>query len=125
MAPSHLGNLAPRTLDALESLPANVLRLYRDLPQAQKRTLVDKLHGSTSVLFTSINHRQAFIKGTAMGRDVFSHMQGQVEKNRERAKLSPQAAAQLTAALNAFRTMTPGTRETIVQLLEADVERRR
>jgi hypothetical protein len=125
ISPDLLAHENARTMNALERLSPDTRGMYKHLSLANKRVMVDNLHKSTNVLFTSINHRDAFIKGSVMGIDVFDRLQGIVQDNRKDGKINAGTAAQLTRAIDVFRGMTPTTREAVVQLLEADVASRR
>lgn len=119
-----LETASPTAISSLERLPVSVRTMYKNLDDRFKRLMVQKLEGKTSVLFTEISHRQAFIDGQAMGVDAFDKMHELVHENVDSGKIDAGTARKLDQAIEAFRHMTREQRAAVVGLLERDVGRR-
>lgn len=105
----------------LQQISPDILSMYREMPAGNKKFINDKLHGSTGFLFIQVSNKQAFIDGSAAGKDAFDHMKGVLAESVKSGKLDSTTAQQLSGAIEQFRTMTPDQRAALVQVLEADV----
>lgn len=108
-------------ISSLERLPGSVRTMYKNLDFRYKKLMIEKLHGSTSVLFTEISHKQAFIDGQAMGVDAFNKMHELVGESVQQGKIDGGTGHKLDQAIEAFRHMTREQRAAVVSLLERDV----
>jgi len=110
----------PQLRSTLESLPARAMDLYKGASPSEKATLATQIHGHTSVLFSTIDHRQAFISGSAMGRNTFDYLSGQLDDKVKAGTVSAADAARQKNALAALKPLSPSQREAFIRLLEAD-----
>jgi len=114
-------NARGRLADLLSSLPSNMPRLYSSLSPSDKKIILDQMHGSSGFLFIRVNHRDAFIRGEAVGHNVFDEMQKSLTEQFRNKQMNDLLYARLTSAVNSFRTMTPQERSVFMQMMEADV----
>ena len=95
--------------------------MYKSLDQRYKQLMVSKLHGSTSTLLGEVNHREAFIEGSAMGFDTFDKLKEMLSESVEEGKISSATANKLSQVIESFRHMSRTQRSAVVTLLERDV----
>jgi hypothetical protein len=75
------------------------------------------ISGETSTVFFTINNREAFVKGTVMGADVFDEMGDKLDEYAEHGNISQTEAQHLKAGINDLRPLTPEQREAIATLI--------
>ncbi|MEW6282537.1 MAG: hypothetical protein AB1758_28265 [Candidatus Eremiobacterota bacterium] len=102
----------------LAHLPAEMQEQYRALDPRARDFMASKLTGSSGFLFLRINHRKAFIKGQALGHDVFDFIAGRVRDKVRKGELTPSQGERTLQFLAVVKTLTPSQRTTLVQLLE-------
>jgi hypothetical protein len=105
----------------LETLPGSAKSAYRELTPQHKQLFFDKLQGSTSVFFVTVNNRDAFVKGSVAGFDTFDQMQKKLDESISAGKIDPNLKPALTSCIEMFRQMSPAQRDAVVHLLEADL----
>lgn len=103
------------------SMPEDVVSLYKLMPLDDKKEMNKELHGKTTVLFWTVDHKEAFIKGTAMGRNTFDEMANSIDEDVRKKKLTKEEADVRKGAIGLFRTLTPDQRRAFVRLLEEDL----
>lgn len=101
-------------------VPDSAATMFRSYSSNQKRYLYETFTGETRVGLMSINNRDAFVKGRALGQDVFPYMSQNLHKAVLTGELSQSEMQQLDANLDAMKQLSPAQREAIANLVVAD-----
>lgn len=120
-APPEFG-LAPQTLSALEKngklgvlrkLPKDISGRYSQLSPNMKTQFYTQLSGSTF----GVSHRDAFVRGTAMGMDTFNLMGEKLTAAAQQGKITPKEAAAIQGDLAKLRNLSPTERDAVAEVI--------
>lgn len=120
-APDNFG-LSAQTLQGLEKsgkmeafrkLPPQISQRYGQLSPPVRQQLYQQLSGST----WGVSHRDAFVKGSAMGMDTFSMMGDKLKEAATQGKISQREAQQLQADMQRLRALTPSQRSLVAEVI--------
>ncbi len=109
--------------EALLNMPEKAVNLFKQMTPQEKQEMVKRLSGTTHIFFSTIDNRQAFISGQAMGQDTFSYLKHQIDKEMENGKISMDEGVKQEAAFHILKSLTPLQREGFADLVEADTSR--
>lgn len=107
----------PDLVRGLHELPTDVMQRYGDMNANQRQAMVRHLSGSTRIAFVTINHKDAFIKGTAMGVDAFPKMKEQLDDDVTDGRLKSSEAEQLKSTLDRVKELSQDQRSTIARFI--------
>lgn len=104
-------------------LPPQAQQFHSQMSQAVKQFLDKELKSSSKVLagVVTINHRTAFIRGRAVGKNVFDFLKEHVDKMVVDGQLKAELAPQVHAFFETARTLTPEQRTAWADLINRDV----
>lgn len=109
---------------SFEQLPEVARREYLQMPLNVKKMMGGKLNGKTTIipLIMVINHRKSFIKGEALGRNVFDFVQKKTDAMAAKGQIKPEHAPRVRRFLDTCRQLTPRQREQFVDLINRDLQ---
>lgn len=114
--------LSPETLERLEKggkleafrkLPPQISERYGQLSPRVRQQLFQQLSGST----WGVSHREAFVRGSAMGMDAFKMMGDKLQKAAAEGKISPTEARQLQQDMQQLRALRPEQRSLVAEVI--------
>lgn len=108
----------------VERLPSGARTLYKSLSYFEKLRYNKDLHGTTTVLFYTIDNRKAFVEGKVMGNDVFLHRLAESIEDFKSGKITREEYEKRKKALELLSRLTPEDRDTLVTLLERELKAR-
>jgi len=100
-------------MEAFRKLPAPISQRYGQLSAPVRQQLYQQLSGST----WGVSHRDAFVKGSAMGMDTFSMMGDKLKEAATQGKISQREAQQLQADMQRLRALTPNQRSLVAEVI--------
>jgi hypothetical protein len=107
----------PELVEQLKTLPQDVVARFGSLNANQRRVLGQEIQGKTRFGLVVVQHREAFVKGKAMGMDAFPRMIDKLEEHVKKGSLSAREGAPLIEAVEEMRALTPAQRESIATIL--------
>lgn len=106
-----------------QNLPAKAQETYRKMPLGAKTLMAKQINSNTKFLgITIVNHRNAFIKGEAFGKNVFDFVTGKVDAQVQEGKLKPDQAHHARYFLQLCKELTANQRESLVRIITTDVK---
>lgn len=108
--------------NTLLTFPLEAVHMYKTTPFEEKRLLFEQLQEKTKVMFVTVDHREAFIKGSAYGHNTFDFFKSKIEDEVKAGKLAKDAAGKRLATVEVFREMSQEQRKAFVDLLELDMK---
>lgn len=111
-------------LGKLETLSPDALRLYKGMSYFEKIKFGDEMRGKTTVFFFTIDNKEAFVTGKAMGHDVFKHMVSGAEEAYRNGKITRDEYERKSQALEIASRLAEQERRTLVWLLETELKAR-
>ena len=121
---SESGSSASATADSekLQHLPVQIQQVYGQTPSPVRQLLCEEIKGQTVLVpgVLTVNHKTAFIRGRAVGKNVFDFMRGHVEKMIAQGKMSPDFGPHVHRFFEAARGLTPDQRAVLVDILNAE-----
>ncbi len=100
-------------LEAFRKLPPQVSGRYGQLSPQVRQQLYQQLNGST----WGVSHRDAFVRGSAMGMDTFKMMGDKLKKAAAEGKISQREAEQLQQDMGRLRALTPEQRTLVADVI--------
>ena len=119
----HFGNIKQGP-QRIKSLLQDVSSNYQSANQRQKDFLYKGFNGKTSVLFVTVSHRDAFIKGEAMGKNIFPMIQEKIDKGINDGKLTLNDANNLKKQVQWASKLTPQERQVVAEAFTSLYKRR-
>jgi hypothetical protein len=110
----------PELVKSLQTLPQPVVQRYQGLNSNQKRVLGQELAGKTRLGLIVVQHREAFVKGTAMGMDAFPRMIDTLQSRVEKGHLTAAEGAPLIEAVEQMRSLTPAQRDSVATVIQLE-----
>ncbi|MCE1248955.1 MAG: hypothetical protein LWY06_20145 [Firmicutes bacterium] len=107
----------PTLESTLRSLPKQVVERFKEYNTNQRHVMYKGLSGETSTFFFTINNREAFVKGSVMGADVFNEMGSKLDEYAGNGNISRAEADHLKAGINDLRPLTPEQRDAIATMI--------
>ncbi len=102
-----------------DSLPSNIRSIAGNLSDAQAKVLKNGASGHSKVGPITVNHRKAFIKGTVLGRSIWSNVKEQISDARAKHHLINRAEErELHTLIDRVARLKSSQRKTMVQLLD-------
>lgn len=108
--------------NTLLTFPLEAVDMYKTTNFDEKRLLFEQLQEKTKVMFVTVDHREAFIKGSAYGHNTFDFFKSKIEDEVKAGKLAKDAAGKRLATVEVFREMSQEQRKAFVDLLELDMK---
>lgn len=100
-------------LEAFRKLPAQVSGRYGQLSPQVRQQLYQQLNGST----WGVSHRDAFVRGSALGMDTFKMMGDKLNQAAAQGKISRREAEQLQADMQRLRALSPEQRSLVADVI--------
>lgn len=102
-----------------DSLPGNIRSIAGDLSDAQTRVLKNGASGQSKVGPMTVDHRKAFIKGTVLGRPIWSNVKQQITDARTKHHMINRSEErELHTLIDQVARLKPEQREDMVRLLD-------
>lgn len=102
-----------------DSLPSNIRSIAGNLSDAQAKVLKNGASGHSKVGPITVNHRKAFIKGSVLGRSIWSNVKEQISDARVKHHMINRAEErELHTLIDRVARLKSSQRETMVQLLD-------
>ena len=107
----------------LKQLSPEAQKAYDELPWPAKQMLAKKLQEDTTLIpgVLSVNHKKAFIKGRAVGKNVFDFMKSHVDKMIADGQIKAEWGPAVHKFFEAARGLTPDQRAAWIELICHDV----
>lgn len=104
---------------AFAKFPRDFQRLAGQLSDRQTRVLKNGMRGQTKVGPLTVNHRKAFIKGTAYGKSVWGNVRQQISDAKTKYKMIDSGEErELQALITMLAKMSRGQRESLAKLMD-------
>ena len=100
-------------MDAFRKLPPQVAGRYGQLSPQVRQQLFQQLSGST----WGVSHREAFVRGSAMGMDTFNMMGDKLNKAASEGKISQREAQELQQDMKRLRALSPEQRSLVAEVI--------
>jgi hypothetical protein len=107
--------------DLLPRIPPEARALIDSLNKTEKARLMEKMSGKSRVGFFKVDNREAFIKGTAFGFDVFAKLQSRLDEKAGAGEIDRTEYARQTQMLKIIGGLAPEHREILVKLVELEL----
>ena len=118
--PAVLARVPAANRQELAAVAPQMRAMYRGLTTEQKRRIRDDLGKSTRIAFITISHRNAFVRGSVAGVNIFDKADRRAEDALRRGEITPDQSRQVHQATSMFRQMTPVQRQALAELMLAD-----
>ncbi|MCE1248956.1 MAG: hypothetical protein LWY06_20150 [Firmicutes bacterium] len=106
------------TMEAtLKSLPKQVIERFKEYSSSQKKVMYKDISGKTSLGVIKVNNREAFVKGSVMGVDVFSQMGPKIEAHAEKGEITKAEAKEMKAGISDLKALSSTQRDAIATLI--------
>lgn len=105
----------------LAKIPQAAREMYDSLSKAEKLKFKEKVTGSTRVGFFTVDNREAVIKGTAFGFDVFSKIQQKLDESVGAGRIDRTEHTRQTSLIKVLSALQPEHREGLITLLAMDI----
>ncbi len=99
----------------MQNLLDEVHQNFGSISQRQKDFLSDGFNGKTRILFVTVSHRDAFVKGEAVGKNIFPMIQDKIDQGMNDGKLTLSEANELRDQVQRAEDMTPRERQLVAE----------
>lgn len=107
--------------NTLLTFPFEAVEMYKTTPFEEKRLLLKQLQEKTKVMWVTVDHKEAFITGSAYGKNTFDFLSSQIDEDVKSGKIPKELGEKRLEAVGVFRQMTSEQRKAFVSLLEMEV----
>ena len=108
----------PQVLRTLQQFPKEFQNQVRNLSDSQLQVLYGGVSGTTQIGPLTVNHRQAFIKGSFLGKSVWSNVHQNISDAQSKYKMiSSGEARALHKVVDQASRFTPAQRTVLADLL--------
>lgn len=117
-----LSAMPPAAARLVQTLPPEAQQAYADLDPSARSWLLERVQGTTSVALglITVNNREAFVSGSAVGQDVWAVARRGLAKQVGRGLIPAEMQGRLHEIIDLLARMTPEQRANLVGALEAD-----
>lgn len=119
-----LKNVTPQARAHLQKLPPEMQKVFVNLSPDELKWMHNRLNGSTQVGFFSVNHREAFISGRALGQDVYQYAINGLKKQIAQGTLPAHLEGRLTNVILQVKALSVEQRTSLMDALDAQAGKR-